>query len=71
MKTPSMAKLLALLWSSKGFMKFKNLCTNDDEIFLFKSLNAFCYSSPHSKDNSFFKRSKGGFATYKNPLMNF
>jgi hypothetical protein len=71
MKTPPMAKLLALLWSSKGFMKLKKINTNEDEIFLLKSSNAFCYSSPHSKDNFFFRRSKRGFATCKNPLMNF
>jgi hypothetical protein len=53
MKTPPMAKLLALLWSSKGFMKLKNFSTNEDEIFLFKSSNVFCYLSPHPKDNYF------------------
>jgi hypothetical protein len=70
-KTPPIAKLFALLWSSKCFMKFKTFSTNEDEIFLFKSSNGFCYLSPHSKDNYFFKRSKRGFATCKNPLMNF
>jgi hypothetical protein len=61
MKTSPMAKLLALLWSSKGFVKLKKFSINEDEIFLFKSSNAFCYSSPHLKDSSFFKRSKWGF----------
>jgi hypothetical protein len=70
MKTPPMAKKFALLWSLKGFMKFLNFNINKDENFLFKSSNAFYYSSLHSKDNSFFRRSKRGFATCKNPLMN-
>ncbi len=37
----------------------------------FKSSNVFCYSSFHSKENSFLRRSKSGFTNWEKPFINF
>jgi hypothetical protein len=53
MNTPLIAKSFAEMGTLNNFAKFKNCNAWANESFYFKSLNALCCSSFHSKDNIF------------------
>ncbi len=67
-KTPLITISFVLMWTLNGLVKFRNFNTRAGNSFSFKSSNALCCSSFHLKDKSFFRKSKNGFAIYKNLL---
>ncbi len=68
---PLMVKSFALIWISNNLVKSKNFNIRMNESLFFKSSNTFYYSSFHSKDNSFLRRSKSGFNSCEKPFINF
>ncbi len=64
-------KSFMLVWTLNGLVKFKNFNRRADENNFFKSLNSFCCSFFHLKDNYFLRRFESGLAICKNPLINF